>query len=522
MDPLSNQLAFTERKFRLPVKFWATLSNNIFHKQNETDKKGSIRPSISLFAGLNNFKSLPISRKRNFRSKMKENNEKFNIQISQKYKPIRIANKRRKSVDVLTTRPECQLLQFVKRLNKKNIPETRYKKPQNKSIKTLGHSMELENRKIRGGSTVLKKNPSSKKPSLINIPAEDKIFTHKTIQRTESILKDISSLDNKIIDLLKRTLSILITESVYLKDFYKLFGNYLTKPYGIYNFRSKSANKNKHYLSTRKQHSSEHCLFTDYLLNVYLHYNLKKEAKTKQYYIMDKNIIFMTELDRQELIKNDNETTSKIAEERKYFFNFLYLNKYLKEFIYSIKNLNKNDKLLYIEVSDEIKTKDKSLRKSGSFEDIKFTNHNSMNLSIVDKPVTNIKSASLFQKIVQHTVDNDVHQKKTLEIKNKVNNCLRKSLLFLKQDINHKKGKSQPIINRNRNFKSLSKQRETLNKNTMYNLPRVSNYTKINASIVKNIKNVSKNFKLKNFDGPYSTRINPYTQRLKLKNFNIT
>lgn len=98
-------------------------------------------------------------------------------------------------------------------------------------------------------------------------------------------------LEDRFITYLKHTLSSFICSSVYLKDFIKIFSAYTSRTSSRYNFRSKSAGRCDQTLSSSKQISTECCLFTDYLFNIYLDYNFKKEAVTKSHFIMDKNII---------------------------------------------------------------------------------------------------------------------------------------------------------------------------------------------------------------------------------------
>lgn len=512
-EPLGNHT------LSVPSNFWNILSQDIFSRGEKSIRMSLFKPSMSL-ANVQPAKYTPSdklsSAKSFFRSRRSSKTRVPGITVGRGSK---LGSKlRKRSVDLLTDKSTNQLMRFVKppSLIKQELHQDQPKlgRPAINSIQTT-----KENKTGYPKSRLTFDCSMSKRKSSIMLPA---MRRDKPIEKTIVIQRSFDEQGNRVDELtlayLWRTLSSMLTDSVYLKDIFRVFKSFNVKPVKAYQYRSRSADRSEDQLSTRKRRIFDKCLFQDYLHNIYLHFSLLKQSITRNSYMMDKNTILFSELDK----KNQKPVQPGDPQEktRKHFvFNFLTVIKLLKEFVFAIKHMNKTGRLKYIEVQYVHQPKYR-------VDKLKLTSGNNSQLTpvvldsqIISQPIHNLKSVNLFQKLVQHTVIAEKHLIKQKEIRSKIKNCLKKSFFFIRRDA----GKKRVLENAVSSFKSKSVgvTRMFVDVNAMFKMPRTIQPPKITPSLKSDIKTVAKNFRLKNFNFKLQDTVSPYTMKPKLNNYDL-
>ena len=363
-------------------------------------------------------------------------NRAVNTKKKTKLKP-QAANR---SVDIITSKPRCmfkkvcvmpipamqEIIQSKEELEPSNNKSKKKSLMRYTTARNSGMSKKLKQLKSRHSST-----------SLSRVPRFSSIEQNTPEGKKKGIVNNIN--EDRIFNYLQNTLSKLITESVYFKDYFKLFLKYKADLDRKYNYRSKSQDRNGKWHSVRKIHFNTYCLFTDFLHNVCMQYKLSRELKkqktTTSRAVNLKNVKFM----RSSLFKSiENEKQSgsitKISG-----FNFFGFNGALKELSYAIKNYNETG-ILYYNEPDSLEDVDFNIgTKNEARRSIMHNRQTGLDYSIISRPVNNTKSAILFQRLIRDSVSAEKKKAKKLQIKRKINNCILKSTFFVKNTVEKKK-----------------------------------------------------------------------------------
>lgn len=516
MDVLFKNQHFGKHNLPMPPDFWGLLSHHVFSGPDEQTRSAVLKPSLSL---TNNLTLKPDLSLRSMKAKtyfnkrqLKTTDKRFELPKKLVKNPA-IARKR--SIDLLTSRPVNLLEKFVKReIN----TETRNDTPNTAKNGVVGvgpssgsNSQKQPQKKSR---TIHDYTNVKRRSSVImfGLRRDFSIEQKKPSKSTFSL--KLNTLDERKLEYLKKTLSSMVTESVYLKDFFKLFNSYLSNGNPKYHYRSKSASRLKNALSIRMKQSDEYCLFSDYVFNLYIYFNIKKEIKTKVSYIMEKNVIHFSELD----VKPKEPLQVTESQPRKHFaFNFLTVNKYLKEFSYSIKRFNMTGQVVYVSLQGAKTPKYKTDKIKVDLMVLTKVEPEGGNAQTGPTHVLNLKAANLFKKLVQHSVINEKHNVKKREIKTRLTNCLRKSFFYVKRDVEHKK--MRDTLRSKYHFKTAGANRLLIDVNTMFKIPKTLDLENFSTSLKNDIKSATKNFRLKNFDSGSKAMLNPYLQNKRLNNY---
>lgn len=516
MDTLFKTKNFRTRNLPMPTDFWNIISKEILSSPDQITQSAVLKPSLSIINGITiktDLLSKSVKAKTFFtHRKVKLLRNHFNT-IRQ---PVEfLLDLRKRSVDKITSKLDCLLTKFVKNRNKIDTLNDVRQKLQHQTSTQMSCGNQKEYTQPQTRHKIVFDNPNTRRKSTLNFfglrrdQSTEKRMTEKCVFNEK-----LNILDERRITYLKRTLSSMITDSVYVKDFFKLYDNYKNGYNKRYHYRSKSASNVKTELSTQKQQQNEFCSFSDYVYNIYTHFNIKKERITKYAYMMDKSTILFSELD----IKPETVTKNTDTPLRQHFaFNFLTVNKYLKEFCHTVKYFNKSKKLVYIHLQGSVTPK----YKIGKIKlDIMITDNivtqESENHALVQQ-LPNLKTANLFQKLVQNSVINEKHQTKKKEIHHSLTNCLRKSFFYLKRDVEKKR--MQTSLKNQIQFKSIGANRLLIDINTMFKMPKTMNIENFSSSLKNDIKSATKNFRLKNFDGKSKPVLSPYAQKFKVSNY---
>ena len=440
-------------------------------------------------------------------------NRKFNKENIKRLKSIfygqsnKFVVERNKSYDKITTRPRSQLRLFYKRTNRprKNKNEQNMneqpleRKPEvYKSVSNIKRT--LSRKENRRGSKLphelnFNKLPTSSiVPVLRKKPSIEKKL--RVVQETQE--SGQTTIDDTILAYLKRTLSSMITESVYFKDYYSLYKKYQNGCNQRYRYRSKSDPNLKTMFSRRKRQAFDYCLFTDYLYNIYIHYNIRKEIQTNINYIMDKNTIFYTEIDRLNAM-NPYTRYGVTKVENSCFFNFFTLNKYLKEFSHSIKVFNQTNQLRYIEIYEPRRSKKIGMAKTPLVTTSMKNEEKEISTNVIQQPVNNLNSANLFQKLVQHTVDKEKQQARKQMFKKKLNNCFKKTLFFLGRRFRKQSKDNSIEINPSRSY-ATHRKKMPIDISRVYKLPKTMDIKKISGRVAEDFASTNREFKTHNFN----------------------
>lgn len=404
---------------------------------------------------------------------------------------------RAKSNDRITSTPACQLKKFYERVH-------RIKRAEREESDRLKLALESKTEQIKKASSA-KLMPVRRDSRCMTNLFADLGHLKKSIElpkihlvwdlSIECKVKDkassepqLESTDERTLTYLLKTLSSILTESVYFKDFFKLFVRYQTNRSQQYRFRCKSALRLETKLSAAKLRSSGYCLFTDYLHNIYMHFNVLREARTRVSYTMSKNILLFTELDRLNLDNKTRQYGGGRGTQRA-SFNFFTLNKYLKEFSTSVKELNLGGRMRYTEVADTRVARKLRTLKSPTPE---------IDMNIIQQPVLNIKSANLFQKIVQHTVMNEKVEAKKAMFKKKLKSCFNKSYFFIRRRPN--KGSMDIKKSENVHSYSLHTGHGLIDMGKVYRMPKAMDVKRFGDGFQGGLKLVSNQFRLKGFN----------------------
>lgn len=354
---------------------------------------------------------------------------------------------RNRSFDLVTTKPRCMLKVLMTESGQKiemtgssqsSLQSIKRKPPGQPLLKTQS-SLRLDKYDLTQQPIIRSTTKNFKRLSKF---ASDE--QHAKDGKTGDHLNVV--LDDMILNFLKKTLSKVITESIYFKDYFKLFKKYKHDFDQAFRYRSKSESNLKCQLTKHKTLSKKFCLFTDYLHNIYARYKIMKDRDEKNVCGNDGKMI-VREMRRPMLTKTQSLYKSSISSQRTVDFDFFNLNDYLKEFSLAIKNFNTLGTLKY-------DTKRNSMRmiRRNNIMPINvppLSRMDSLNGDSIlhSKPVVNIRSAVLFQKLVQHQVDADKKQEKKMFMKKTLNNCLNKSFFFIKRALKSRpKNKTRDII----------------------------------------------------------------------------
>ena len=416
------------------------------------------------------------------------------------YKPRGKLNPQKlKSYDKITKNPQCQLKRFYNKINE-------FTEDQKQEFNTYDNSKSFSSsRVIKSRYSMNRRNtkPMSKIIPDLQLLRQASGHNAAMFKKNFSIEKSIkpiqkkdilaNNLDEKILAYLKRNLSSIITESVYFKDYFKLFKKYKDSTNQTYQYRSKSDSRLLDKGSYDKRRANDYCLFTDYLYNIYASYNIIKEQKTKVRYMMNKNILFYNEIDRLNA-NNVNLLNGVQNSSSRMVFNFFAMNKYLKEFSKFIKRFNKTSKISYVEDIKDKEVKELQKKKELKPDISKYGNMTEVDLNIIQKPINNMKNANLFRKIVQHTVESEKQQVRKNMFKKKLNNCFQKSIFIIKC-----------FGKRNRSVKEPepSKLSTSKNKNVcvdigkVYKMPKTIDIKIFTDNVKNELKTTNRRFKLK-------------------------
>lgn len=423
--------------------------------------------------------------------------------------PVIQTNIRRKSYDVTTKEPRCQLKQFHTRTMKEN--ENRRRKARAINAFPASRDSEYKKRPVllnkapkrvsrtlsEAFFTRLEEKKENKLPSLNK--SREFMF-----QINEIETRHVQSMDEKLIGYLRRTLSSIVTESVYFKDYFKLFKRYQEKHKQAYRYRSKSESRFKPPGSACMQHIQDYCLFTDYLYNIYNHYNMVKAVKTKNSYKMNKNTILSTEIDRLKM----NKVALLPQAVSKSFFNFFSLNKYLKEFSLAVKEFNQTGVLRY-QKAPETNASKKIRRMKQMDADVDLcVDPPVVDQQMIQQPINNIKSVNLFKKLVQNTVVNEKQKARKQNKKKNLGICFNKAFFFIK----NKFGKEDEEVQKKERSRSETSYHKKLviELEKVYKLPKTVKFKQIADALTLDTTRATAKFRLKSLNvnnGSYSTRL---------------
>lgn len=352
--------------------------------------------------------------------------------------------------------------------------------------------------------------------TIFPIMRKDRSFEKRAIPKKQ--INAISqATDERILAYLKQTLSSMITDSVYLKEFYKLFNEYRTNSDKSFQYRSKSVDDILEHLSNRKRRVVNKCLFSEHVYNLYLRFNLIRQQATRNPYIMAKNTILFSELDKKPA-PNDTAPHANTTQIREHLtFNFLTVIKPLKEFVYAIRHFNTTKQLKYTEIHSINKLKYKAGKTRLATNISSKQDLADLEAHIIAQPVNNIRTANMFQQLVQHTVIKEKQVLQHKEIRTKIANCLRRSFYFIKRDLDKRKADE----NSHSKFKSktVAPNKTLIDVKAVFKLPKTTQLQKLTISLKNDLKTVSKNFRLKNFNLKTQNVQTPYTCKPRLDNY---
>ena len=471
--------------------FWTTVSNKIFNSSLANLPKHKRKPLKDRCFNIRSNKILNKESVKVFLSKRRlkqcEKNGQNNLNTIGYY-----MNKRKTSIDKISERKKIDISKFVKKPDSIEEPKTSNEDVITIKIKKLSthNDRQVVKELFKRNKSV--KNFDKLKPIMLNKAmkqkTKEKLGLNKNLQN-----RSTKASDEDILNFLKLSLSSSIAESVYLKDFFKLFVNYQKKHNRKYHHRSKSADRHNCRMTKTKQNYLDKCLFSDFVGNLYMKYCIEKTKKHKNCFILGKEILFSNDVCKM-LFKFERPEFQTQNEKRERFcFNFFNFNRYLKEFCLTIKKYNKTGQLSLKQLGSPVKAvkekksnkkvKQKNVRKEDPINELK----------VYQKPIKNQRSASIFQKMVHSTVVIEKEEEKKKRLNAQLALLLRKSVFNF-----HKKEDSSPKNEKHKSklltshFKSFRVNRKKTNKidvAKVYKLPKVSKIPNVKIAF-----NSTKNF----------------------------
>lgn len=446
----------------------------------------------------NSIRHNTTGRMMNYLQESKKMKSRFGMKTYQIYSKKQVndayhnAQRARKSVDRITSNPLCLLRKLLKpqesnirkeeglRDNENGKPKPKASLKRYRTLKNLSKANNLPRSLMR-------------KPSILPKSQENnKLATKNTTQSPDGAKQSIVQ-DDYILDYLSKLLSSYIVESIYFKDYYRLFFVYKTDIKRRYKYRSKSEARTGDWLTRRKLLYGNRCLYADYLDNLIVRYNMLKQSQTGQHANLTSNIFKNPYTKPFTTLKPAARSDSRRPSSRGLRFSFCGFNDDLKDFSLAVKKFNSTGVLMYEKPDPKLRLSKLgystiTIKKEQSIPKV------STYAATIDQPVNITKSSALLQKIVHERVSADATRMKARMLKKKFTNCLQKSFFYLRQDIMAKQKMRDSCVTQ---VCPESDKFNYVDINHMYRIPRTMRMRSLSVNLIQKNASLGNNTKVK-------------------------
>ena len=180
-----------------------------------------------------------------------------------------------------------------------------------------------------------------------------------------------------------------------------------------------------------------------------------------------------------------------LVSQRTLDFDFFNLNEYLKEFSLAVKEFNAKGQL---NATADARSKRYSVRLNASAiggSGQARIDGSGVDHSVVKLPVGNIKSATMFQKMVAQSVSSDKKQARKSAMKKTIKSCLNKSFFYIRRGLQQKTSDcSEEVVDKVKRVKHKS---VFIDVERVYNIPDMM---KNKAKLEKSLDGMKTRFKV--------------------------